>query len=74
MKLFFDSGEANLKETQCIGISASPETLREIAKFISSAANEMEQLGDDFDHLHLMDEWPGWSDGTPDIHIFNDEI
>jgi hypothetical protein len=74
MKLFSDSGETHLKETDCIGISTSPETLRAIAKFISEAADELEEMGSDFSHLHLMDEWSGWTEGTPDIQIFNEKI
>jgi len=74
MKLFSESGDIHLKETECVGISASPETLRAIAKFITKAADELEEMGEEFSHLHLMDEWDGWTDGTPDIQIFNDNI
>ena len=74
MKLFSESGDIHLKETECVGISASPETLRAIAKFIIEAADELEEMGKEFSHLHLMDEWDGWTDGTPDIQIFNDKI
>lgn len=74
MKLFSDSGGKNLDETSCIGISASPNTLREIAKFLANAANELEEIGSEFGHLHLMDEWGEWSDGMPDIQVFGDKI
>ena len=70
MKLFSESGDIHLKETECVGISASPETLRAIAKFIIEAADELEEMGKEFSHLHLMDEWDGWTDGAPDIQIF----
>jgi len=71
MKLYCSIGETHLKETDCVGISASPETLRAIAKFILDSANELEEMGSDFSHLHLMDEWQGWSEGCPDLQIFN---
>ena len=74
MKLYSESGEVHLKETECIGISASPKTLRAIAKFINAAADELEEMGEDFSHLHLMDEWEGWSDGDPDIQVFNEKL
>jgi hypothetical protein len=74
MKLLSEIGETYLKETECVGISASPDTLREIAKFLMVAADELEDMGEDFSHLHLMDEWSGWSEGTPDIQVFNDKI
>ncbi len=74
MKLYSDTGEVHLKETKCIGVSASPKTLRDIAKFLNEAADELEEMGSDFSHLHLMDEWEGWTDGTPDIQVFNEKI
>jgi len=40
-----------------IAIATSSKTLREIAAFLQSAADEMDELGADYDHLHLMDEW-----------------
>ena len=73
MKLYCNIGDTNLKETDCIGIAANPEKLRAIAAFLNNAANELEQMGSDFGHLHLMDEWDGWSEGTPDIQVFNEQ-
>ena len=72
MKLYCSIGETHLKETDCIGISASPETLRAVAKFLLTSAKELEEMGDEFSHLHLMDEWKDWSNGYPDIQIFNE--
>jgi len=74
MKLLSDVGDTYLKETECVGISTSPDTLREIAKFLIGAANELEEMGEDFSHIHLMDEWSGWSEGMPDIQVFNNKI
>ena len=57
-----------------IGISASPDTLRAVANFINDAADELEKMGDDFGHLHLMDEWKGWSENVTDIQVINPKI
>jgi hypothetical protein len=73
MKLFYSIEEMHLKETDCIAISADSGTLRAIAKFIDKAADELDEMGNDSNHLHLMDEWDGWNDGMPDIQIFNNE-
>ncbi|KLD63930.1 Imm32 family immunity protein [Dyella japonica] len=42
-------------------ILASPEELRAIAKVLADLAVEME--ADGFDHVHLTDRLPDWSDG-----------
>ena len=56
-----------------IGKMASSENLRELAQFFLQAADEMDELGSDFDHVHLMDEWPNWKKGLPDIQILNEK-
>lgn len=56
-----------------IAIATSPKTLREIAAFLQSAADEMDELGTDYDHLHLMDEWENWKEGYPDIQVVNNK-
>ena len=55
-----------------IGIAASADTLRALAAFLLSAAEQMEELGSDYDHIHLMDEWSGWQDGLPDIQVLSE--
>lgn len=55
-----------------IGIAASPGTLRAVAAFLLHAAGQMEELGSDYDHIHLMDEWSGWQDGLPDIQVLSE--
>jgi hypothetical protein len=54
-----------------IGIMASAETLRELAAFLNAAAAEMDELGEAYDHVHLMDEWPKWKEGFPDIQVLS---
>jgi len=34
---------------------ANPAELRKIARFLQSAADEMERMGKDYSHLHLSD-------------------
>ena len=38
-----------------VTLSASPEELKKIAKFLIKTASEMEQYGTDFGHEHLSD-------------------
>ena len=57
-----------------LGISASPETLRAVANFLNFAADELEHMGEDFGHLHLMDEWEGWTENVTDIQVVNPKI
>ena len=56
-----------------IAIAASAETIRELAAFLNAAADEMDELGEDYDHIHLMDEWPKWEQGLPDIQILGEK-
>mgnify|MGYP000456994751 CR=1 FL=1 len=78
MKIFGYKGKdtetEGLMEMSDISFSSSPETLRVIAKFLNDAAAEIEEMGDEFGHLHLMDEWEGWEEGTPDIQVINEKI
>lgn len=60
-------------EMETIAIAASPETIRELASFLNDAAAEMEELGADYDHMHLMDAWSNWKDGLPDIQIVSEK-
>jgi hypothetical protein len=51
-------------------IKTTPENLRKIAKFILQAADEMEEFGEDFDHMHLqltMEEFD--IEGEPDLIV-----
>lgn len=56
-----------------IGILASTSTLKALAAFLLKAAEQMEELGSDYDHIHLMDEWAGWQDGLPDIQVLSEK-
>jgi len=78
MKIFgykkADTDNEGLMELSDIAFSTSPETLRAIAKFLEEAADELQEMGGDFGHVHLMDEWSGWADGEPDIQVLNENI
>ncbi len=54
-----------------IAIATPPETLRAIAAFLLEAADEMDELGNEYDHVHLMDRWDNWKEGCPDIQILS---
>ena len=69
-----DTETDGLMEMSDISFSGSPEKLRAIAKFLNDAASEIEEMGEEFGHLHLIDEWEGWEEGIPDIQVINEEI
>ena len=43
--------------------------LKAIASFLNSAAEEIEKMGSDFDHAHLMDKWSEWDASFPDVQV-----
>ncbi len=44
------------------------------SEFLNAAVDELEQMGKDFGHLHLMGEWEGWSKNDTDIQVVNNKI
>ena len=69
-----DTELEGLMELSDVAISTSSKTLREIASFLIQAADEIDEideLGEDYDHVHLMDEWNNWKEGYPDIQILS---
>jgi hypothetical protein len=44
-------------------LAATPEELRRIAAFLAYCADEMERMGEAFDHLHLEDFERGFEGG-----------
>lgn len=62
-----------LIELDSIAIAANSSDLRVIATFLNDAANEMDKLGNAFDHIHLMDLWPQWQDNFPDIQVLSEK-
>ncbi len=69
-----DTDIEGLMKLRDIGISAAPDTLRAVAKFLHTAADELEEMGEGFGHLHLMDEWEDWNENVTDIQVVNPKI
>jgi hypothetical protein len=55
-----------------ITLVAGPAELREIAAFLSAAAENMERMGDSYIHEHLADKLAEFKD-SPHFVIFNPE-
>ena len=53
-----------------ITLVASPAELRQIANFLASAAESMEQMGATYSHEHLADKQSGF-DSSPHFVVFN---
>lgn len=64
---FTDDSEAAIKLSE-LSLSLSPEAMRSFAAFVVSAAQEMEELGSDYDHVHWQDH-PTWRKGWPDVQL-----
>lgn len=52
-----DDGLVELSEATFVG---SPDALRQIAAFLSHAAQQLEQRGERFSHAHIQDEVESW--------------
>lgn len=55
-----------------ITLVASPNELRRIAAFLSSAADTMDRMGAIYSHEHLADKQPDFND-SPHFVVFNAE-
>lgn len=56
----FPIEKINFIELAEITVTATPDELRKLASFLSTAADNMEQMGDEYDHEHLTDQQPGF--------------
>jgi hypothetical protein len=77
---FYGYTDAGLAEQQStplqlseVTLSASPSELRSIAKFLMRAAEEIEQLGTEWEHEHLGDSEEGF-DESPSFVVFNSAL
>jgi hypothetical protein len=52
--------EIKFIELASVQLEATPEELRKMAVFLSSAADDMESMGAVYDHEHLSDKQPGF--------------
>jgi hypothetical protein len=62
--------EIRPEELAEITLVASPAELRQIAAFLSAAADNMERMGAIYSHEHLADKQPGF-DNSPHFVVFN---
>lgn len=44
-------------------------TLPALARFLDTAADEMDELGVDYDHVHLQDRSEQWQEAWPDLIV-----
>jgi hypothetical protein len=62
--------DENLLDLAEITLVATPEELRKIASFLNTTADNMERMGEDYDHEHLSDKKKGFND-SPHFVVFN---
>jgi hypothetical protein len=77
---FYGYSDAVLEQQQLtplqlseVTLSASPSELRSIAKFLMRAADEIEQLGTEWEHEHLCNSEEGFSN-SPSFIVFNSAL
>jgi hypothetical protein len=61
--------EYGLLELKEVSLSADSKTVRAIAQFLMVAADEMDRMGESYDHLHMQDESDAWKEEWPDIVV-----
>ena len=64
---FTDDSEAAIELSE-LSLSLTPDAMRSFAAFVASAAQEMDELGSDYDHVHWQDP-PTWQEGWPDVQL-----
>ncbi len=55
-------------------IEAEPASLRELARFVVQAAEEMERMGSAYDHMHFRDVSAACRDTWPEIVILREQV
>lgn len=55
-----------------VTLAAKPDELRKIARFLETAADEMERMGRDYSHEHLSDRDDSFI-RSPQFIVFNPE-
>lgn len=56
-----------------ITLVATPIELRQIAAFLSSAADNMDRMGQNYSHENLADKQSGF-DNSPHFVVFNESV
>jgi hypothetical protein len=58
-----------LLEMREITFSGSPKTMRDIARFLSQAADQMEKRRGAFGHMHIGEVCTEWLEKWPDVVV-----
>jgi hypothetical protein len=58
-----------LLELREITFSGSPESIRQVGRFLLSAAEQMEKDAHRFTHLHVRDAIKQWLEKWPDVIV-----
>lgn len=61
--------EYGLLELNEVSLSADSKTVRAIARFLMDAADEMDRMGENYDHVHMQDTSAAWKEEWPDIVV-----
>ena len=68
-----DGFDPPLQDMNEVSFLANPETLRKIAEFLLSSADDIEKHQQDFGHNHLSSYWGGWQKDFCDVIVCNEE-
>jgi hypothetical protein len=60
---------AGLLQLREVTFSGSAASLRDIARFLTQAADEKEKRAWRFDHMHIREICPDWLEKWPDIIV-----
>lgn len=58
-----------LMEMKEITFSGSPSSIRNIAEFLTQAAEKMEKQRGGFSHMHIGEACPQWLETWPDVIV-----
>lgn len=61
--------EYGLLELNEVSLSADSKTVRAVAQFLMAAADEMDRMGEGYEHLHMQDQSDVWKEEWPDIVV-----
>jgi hypothetical protein len=61
--------DRGLLEMREVTFSGSPASMREIARFLTQAADQMEKQRGKFSHVHIREICPDWLEKWPDVVV-----
>lgn len=61
--------EYGLLQLNDVSLSADSKTVRAIAQFLMAVADEMDRMGESYDHVHIQDASDAWQDEWIDIVV-----